>query len=95
MRAISVAAGCGPNYVQQMLGAGKEPGTDHLARILDTLGQDAALYVLSGVEITPDDLEFVALIKALSPESRADALRFFRGLQAGAGNPNQSGADPA
>lgn len=84
MRAISAAAGCGPNFVQQLVATGREPGADHLARILDTLGRDAALYVMTGVKITEADLEFIRLLEVLSPESRADAVRFFRSLQSGA-----------
>lgn len=83
MRAISIAAGCGPNFVQQMVRTGREPGADHLTRILDTLGRDAALYVMSGIKITEDDLDFLRAMQGLSAESRADALRFFRGLKAG------------
>lgn len=87
MRAISVAAGCGPNYIQQIVNAGKEPGVDKLARILNVLGQDASLFVLSGVRITSADLEFIELMQSLSPEARADALRFFRSLQASVDKP--------
>lgn len=92
MRAISTAAGCGPNFVHQMVRNGKEPGADKLARILAVLGRDAALFVMTGVKITQDDLEFISLLQSLSPKSRADALQFFRGLQAEASDQAQAPA---
>lgn len=80
MRSISLAAGCGPNYVQQMLKDRKEPGSDRLARLLDTLDTSTAVYVLTGVRLDSDDLAFLKVLTALSPELRASALRFLSDL---------------
>lgn len=91
LRAISTAAGCGPNYLQQMLRDGKEPGTDRLARILDVLGREKSLYVLTGINITEEDVEFLEIITRLKGEVKADGLRFLRSIQAGASNPERSG----
>lgn len=80
MRAISVAAGCGPNYLQQAFKDGKRPGTDRLVRILDALGSTSTLYVLGGLRLTPEDEEFLRLVTDLDPETRARAVEFFRSL---------------
>lgn len=90
MRAISTAAKCGPNFVQQMLRDSKEPGADKLARILDTLGSDAALYVMTGIHMTEQDREFLRIITNLSGPLKADAMAFFRSLQAAANTQAQS-----
>ena len=62
LRAISKAAGCGPNYLQQMLRNGKEPGADRLARILDVLGREKSLYVLTGIDISKEDRELFEIV---------------------------------
>lgn len=93
MRQISREAGFGVNYVQQMLRDEKEPGTDHLARLLEVLGQRSALYVLMGVQVSEDDEEFLRIASSLPRDLKADALRFFRTLEATA-NAGAPSADP-
>jgi transcriptional regulator with XRE-family HTH domain len=85
LRAISSAAGYGPNFVQQLLKYEKEPGIDKLARVLDVLGREAALYVLAGIRMTDEDQEFLEIITGLEGSAKADGLRFLRSIQSGAG----------
>lgn len=93
LRAISTAAGCGPNYLQQMIRDGKEPGADRLARILDVLGREKSLYVLTGIHMTEEDREFLEIVTSLKGEVKADGLRFLRSIQAGASDPKRSDVD--
>lgn len=85
LRAISQAANCGPNYLQQLMKDRKEPGVERFLKIVKALGTASALYVLTGVDLTRDDEEFFAVVLALKPEVRSEALGFFRALQAGEG----------
>ena len=80
-REISMAAKCGQNYVQQMIHNGKEPGADRLARLLDALGGPSALYVLTGITASRDDLEMLRLIQTLPPAAKERAIGFFLALQ--------------
>lgn len=80
-RAISVAAGLGVNYVQQFLKDGKEPGSDRLARLLDVLGKQSSLYVLTGISASEDDLRFLAVASRIRPEVRDQALSVLEALQ--------------
>ena len=82
LRAISAAAHLSPNFCQQLLKDRKEPGITKLMAILDALGTASTLYVLTGREIMEADEEFFRLVLSLSPALRADALTFFRSLQA-------------
>lgn len=98
-RAISLAAGFGPNYIQQFLRDGKEPGADKLARLLEVLGEQSSLFVLTGVEATAADLEMLRLSASLPPDIRDEALALFRALQARAAQqapqPEDDPAEPA
>lgn len=79
--ALSLEAKFGRNYVQQMIRHGKEPGADHLARLLDILGPHAALYVYTGLELTDQDLAFLDMLKTMSPGAKEAALQLFQGLR--------------
>lgn len=80
-RAISVSAGLGVNYVQQFLKDGKEPGADRLARLLDVLGTQSSLFVLTGISASEDDLRFLAVASRIRPEVRDHALSVLEALQ--------------
>lgn len=54
LRALSLAAGFGENYVQQMLKDKKDPSFTKLAKVLSVLSPNAALYVLSGLRPDAD-----------------------------------------
>ena len=90
LKAISLAAHCGPNYVQQMIKDGKRPGVDKFLAILNVLGSASALYVLTGLEMTAEDEAFFRAVAKLDPELKAEAYRFFQKLQASSDRPEQS-----
>lgn len=86
MRAISLAAGCGPNYVQQITKNGKRPGVDRFVRILNVLGSASTLYILTGLQMSEDDEAFFRLAASMDPKLKKEALRFFRSLRDASGN---------
>lgn len=80
---LSKAAGRGQNFVQQMLKDGKQPGIENLSGLLEALGQEATIYVLTGERITPDQWEFVKLFSSISdPESQDHAIAVLEALAA-------------
>lgn len=87
MKAISLEAGCGQNYVQQMIKNGKRPGVDRLLAILNVLGSASAMYVLTGYEAAPEDQEFLRIVAGLDANLKDDALRLFRSLKARSDTP--------
>jgi hypothetical protein len=94
-RAISLAAGLGPNFVQQMLKTGREPGIDKFLAVLGVMGTSSALYVLTGQDFTEQDAEFLRLVGGMDPEMKAEALRFFQMLQARQGTPEPQPSVPS
>lgn len=70
MKAISLAAKCGPNYVQQMIKDGKKPGTDRFVRLLGVLGRPASLYVILGAELTAEQEELMGLVFGVPEETQ-------------------------
>lgn len=77
---LSAAIGHGQNYIQQMIKDAKEPGADKLAKLLDELGEDAALYVMTGVRIEEDDLALLENLKSLPKDAQRNAVAFFEAL---------------
>lgn len=69
-RRISLDAGLGPNFVQQMMKTGKNPGAVKLGQVLDTLDLGAALYVITGVRLSRDEVETASNLSKLP-----DAIR--------------------
>lgn len=65
MRAVSLAAGKGPNYISQMIKDGKQPSTENLSLILDQFDRETALFILTGIKLQPGDLEVLQLISRL------------------------------
>lgn len=81
--AISVAANCGRNFIQQMIKDGKEPGSDKLARILEVLGPQAALYVFTGLNLSDEDRELLAILSKMDVDTKKDAARLLQHLKSG------------
>lgn len=94
LKKISADIGHGVNYIQQMIKDEKEPGSDKLAKLLDTLGQEAALYVMTGVRMTQADLEFLTTFKSLPSAAQRRAVEFFQSLPASAGSSSPAPSDP-
>lgn len=82
MRAISIASGNGQNWLQQVLKDGKDPGFARLARLLDSLGAGATLYVISGTRLDERDAELLRILLSLPPRVRGEALDLFRAIEA-------------
>lgn len=72
---LSLEAGLGRNFVQQMLRDSKEPGTEKLKKILSTFPEATAIFVLVGIEIDESDLAFLRALKKLPPDLRRDAAQ--------------------
>lgn len=81
-RAISIAAGRGPNFVQQMLKDGKEPGADKLASILAAYPPEIRYYVLTGIRATERDIQFLALLADRHPDKKEKALTLLEAILA-------------
>ncbi|SDX99225.1 hypothetical protein [Roseicitreum antarcticum] len=81
MRAISIAAGNGPNWLQQVFKNKKDPGFNRLAKTLDILGTSATLYVISGTQMGDEDAELFQILLSVPPRVRAEALDLFRAIQ--------------
>lgn len=78
LRAISDAAGLGPNYVREMIN-GKEPGVDKLVRLARTLGVSAS-YLVTGLEMSAEHEEALERLTRLSPEKQKMVLDLIRSL---------------
>lgn len=76
MRRLSLDAGFGPNYVQQMLKDGKEPRVGSLVKLLAAINVSRIYFVLTGTDITDEDRAFLASVGSLDPvlRSHAEAL---------------------
>lgn len=70
-RAISLAAGFGTNYVQQMLKDKKEPSFPRLAKVLSVLGAGATLYVTSGLRLTVEVEMFLRIALSLDDDEKS------------------------
>lgn len=81
MKTISLAAKCGPNYVQQMLKERKRPGVDKFISIISVLGSAKAFEILTGQRLNADDLEFIRMASLLDPEAKKAAVSFFQSLK--------------
>jgi transcriptional regulator with XRE-family HTH domain len=80
-RAISKAAGAGPNYLSEVLADGKVPGIDKFQKICAELNVSAA-YVLTGSEVSREDEEMLAALGSLTPEQRSTFRALVRQLKA-------------
>jgi transcriptional regulator with XRE-family HTH domain len=79
---LSQAAGLSRNYVQQLVKYGKEPGAAKLVRILEALGTDASLYIILGVEMTPENAKALAAFSAMTKPQRDALLPFLERVTA-------------
>ena len=70
-REISIAAGFGPNFVQQMIKEGKQPGAAKLQNLLKALGPPQMFYILTGIQVTREDEEFLKVALSASPRVKA------------------------
>lgn len=94
IRAISLEAKCGPNYIQQMLKDGKKPTVDKLMAILRVLGDAKTFEILTGQKITKEDMEFIRLSAGLDEDAKRAALSFFQLLLTKQGTPTLPDGSP-
>lgn len=71
---LSADIGQGQNYIQQMIKDGKEPGADKLAKLLDILGKESALYVMTGVRANAQTIEYLNLLADAPEDLRRSTL---------------------
>lgn len=79
-RAISLAAGLGPNYIEQTFSRGTSPVQGKLAAILDQLGQEAAIFVYTGVRANAQTIEFLNHLANAPEPLRNSALDLLQRL---------------
>lgn len=76
-RAISLAAGLGPNFVNQLRKSETEPGVKKVLKLADELHVSlTALFY--GHDTTPEDEEFLSLLKSASGAERDGLLALLR-----------------
>ena len=83
LRQLSLDAGLGENYVQQMLRDGKDPTVDKLEALLETLGKGDMFYVLTGLRVRPQDLSFLQLVLSAPESLRGAILQILSAVEAG------------
>ena len=80
-RAISLAAGLGPNYVSEMLTKDKEPGIDKLLRLCKEVDVSAT-YILTGAPVSAESEEFLEAVSDLPADRRSTVMSLVRQLKA-------------
>jgi len=82
LRAISMAAKLGENYLTQTKTRKSAPTINKFVAILNELGTASSLYVLTGVRMDETTARFINAASALPPELVEDAARLFEGMRA-------------
>lgn len=72
-RAISLAAGCNENAVNEIRNTAKSPRVDRLLALIGELDVSVA-YIFTGIELSREDEDFLKTILSLSPAGRAGVL---------------------
>lgn len=75
-RKVSLAAGFGAGYVHSIMVEGKDPTIEKLMAICEQI-EVSVPYVLYGVDVTPEDLDLLTIMKQ-SPEKRDAVLTLLR-----------------
>jgi len=79
-RAVSIAAGFGPNYLSELLNSQKEPGIDKVMRLCKELNV-APGYIVTGVDLSAQGEEYAANFASLPPDQQAILLQLSRQLK--------------
>lgn len=82
MKAISLAAGLGQNYVQQMVKDRKKPKIDTLVRLLNELGRADTLWIITGQEFTDEDRQLLEVAASLEDDGKRKLIEAFAALAA-------------
>jgi hypothetical protein len=100
-RAISLEAGLGVNYLGQTRGRGSSPVSEKLNSVLDVLGKEAALYVMTGVRINSAGIDALNALIGVPEHLRNNAIGLLRAMAQDQTPPDhesaqsQSAGDPA
>lgn len=81
MKKISLEAGLGQNYVQQMAKNRKKPKIDSLVKLLKALGRADALFIITGTEFTDEDRRLLEVAGALDDEGKRALIAAFAALR--------------
>jgi len=81
MKAISLAAKLGENYVQQMVKDRKKPKIDSLVKLLSALGRADTLYIVTGTKFTDEDRRLLAVAAELDDEGKRALISAFVALR--------------
>lgn len=76
-RAISLAAGLGPNFVNELRNQTKEPGVEKIMKLADELNVSLT-YLFMGSDVTAEDEAFLRLYRQYSDEERAGLLAILK-----------------
>ena len=80
MGELSVAAGLGRNYVQQMIGSRKIPKIDTFIKLVSALGEDNAYFIITGQELSPQDRRLLQISSSLEDEGKQRLIEAFAAL---------------
>lgn len=76
-RAISLAAGLGENYLNQVRLYNKEPGIEHLLRLGAELRVSLAYLILGREDISPEEEELLEFLRTMTQEQRRVLLEIW------------------
>jgi transcriptional regulator with XRE-family HTH domain len=80
MRALSLEAELGPNYLSEVFREGKEPGVEKMMKVCDVL-KVSFTHIVTGVDLDQDDEDFLRLLSDLEAEDRSALVALARKLQ--------------
>ena len=89
LRDLSREMEAGVNYVQQMLRDRKDPGAERLVKLLNVLGQESAIYVITGRRTGVEFQEFHAIVSQIPERLRPGALDILRSIRKTSGDQEQ------
>lgn len=82
MKRISLDAGLGENYVQQMLKERKKPKINTLVRLLRALGRADTLYIITGTQFSEEDRRLLEVASLLDDDGKRALIGAFAALAA-------------
>lgn len=75
-RAVSIAAGLGPGYINALFREGREPTVGHAIRVCEVLGISLS-WLLYGIDMSPESEEILRLLED-HPDEREGILQILR-----------------
>lgn len=84
LRSISLQAGLGQNYLNQMVSDRKEPGIEVVRRLCDVLNVSVT-YIVTGNELSKLDEELLAILADIDVEAKKHLRDFLRTVSIASG----------